>query len=229
MRSRQTYKKNFRLSIALLGLGLSFIIVFTLLELYVFLCIALTMVLEFIYLIFYYYSLKQIDNSKRVKYLKLSQAITYIFSSILFILVLTNIAIALFVTVQLIENRVISIPIAQNVLSRVGPSYYIFFIFNVFCAGLNIHYLNTKRKQAKDFVQQIQNPSFISAASEEVSYDSNEVRSKSQIEEICSICLDNYYKNKRQIVLPCQHKYHDSCIKEVLTYKRSCPLCRALA
>lgn len=49
----------------------------------------------------------------------------------------------------------------------------------------------------------------------------------SQKEGDCSICLQNYGK-KKVVKLPCQHMFHDKCIKIWLRdeHNNSCPLCR---
>ena len=41
----------------------------------------------------------------------------------------------------------------------------------------------------------------------------------------CCICLDN---NKEQTwsILPCGHKFHDSCISTWLLRQQKCPVCR---
>lgn len=41
----------------------------------------------------------------------------------------------------------------------------------------------------------------------------------------CSICLDSLSVSDTQI-LPCIHKFHESCITEWLKEKYSCPICR---
>ena len=43
----------------------------------------------------------------------------------------------------------------------------------------------------------------------------------------CMICLhelDNYDLNLKK--LPCGHKFHSKCVKEWLTHKNTCPICR---
>ena len=50
------------------------------------------------------------------------------------------------------------------------------------------------------------------------------------VDEQCSICLDKLDKdtdNTKYIILPCEHVFHDNCIKEHLKdYDYHCPICR---
>lgn len=49
----------------------------------------------------------------------------------------------------------------------------------------------------------------------------------SEYEQHCSICLNNYVRNQRLRVLPCEHVYHTKCIERWLTKMcTKCPLCR---
>ncbi|PWA52958.1 Zinc finger, RING/FYVE/PHD-type [Artemisia annua] len=50
--------------------------------------------------------------------------------------------------------------------------------------------------------------------------------SKKEGEEVCAICLKDFKLNEELSVLNCRHYYHGSCIKEWLTWKNQCPLCR---
>jgi len=43
--------------------------------------------------------------------------------------------------------------------------------------------------------------------------------------EECSICYQNY-KRKKAVKLPCDHIFHDECIKKWIDDKNTCPLCR---
>jgi hypothetical protein len=45
-------------------------------------------------------------------------------------------------------------------------------------------------------------------------------------ELMCSICYCNYNSNMDCQVLPCDHKFHSTCIKKWFTKKQNCPLCR---
>ena len=45
----------------------------------------------------------------------------------------------------------------------------------------------------------------------------------------CSICFEDYVENDVVVTLPCdtRHMFHESCIKEWLKQKDTCPLCKA--
>ncbi len=45
-------------------------------------------------------------------------------------------------------------------------------------------------------------------------------------ELVCSICYCNYNSNMDCQVLPCNHKFHSTCLKKWFTKKQNCPLCR---
>ncbi|GJU39624.1 zinc finger, RING/FYVE/PHD-type containing protein [Tanacetum coccineum] len=50
--------------------------------------------------------------------------------------------------------------------------------------------------------------------------------SKKEGEEVCAICLKDFKLREQLTELNCRHYYHGSCIKEWLTWKNQCPLCR---
>ena len=41
----------------------------------------------------------------------------------------------------------------------------------------------------------------------------------------CIICLGQYQIGQKLIILPCNHKYHEQCIKTWINQKNMCPLC----
>jgi hypothetical protein len=45
-------------------------------------------------------------------------------------------------------------------------------------------------------------------------------------DEICCICLDNYFKNKIVRKLICEHVFHIGCIEKWLSENSNCPMCR---
>ena len=43
----------------------------------------------------------------------------------------------------------------------------------------------------------------------------------------CTICLEKYKKKEKIIILPCEHNFHEKCIKEWFEKdNNSCPNCR---
>nr|XP_018681066.1 PREDICTED: E3 ubiquitin ligase BIG BROTHER-like isoform X1 [Musa acuminata subsp. malaccensis] len=51
-------------------------------------------------------------------------------------------------------------------------------------------------------------------------------RKKSQRER-CVICQKEYKRGDRQIILPCKHVYHSTCVTRWLGIKKVCPICLA--
>ncbi len=50
---------------------------------------------------------------------------------------------------------------------------------------------------------------------------------KKYLTETCSICINNYKKDERYILLKCKHFFHEECIKNWLTeYSYKCPMCQ---
>ena len=45
--------------------------------------------------------------------------------------------------------------------------------------------------------------------------------------ENCLICLNNFLKDEIITTLPCSHIFHCACIREWISFKKVCPLCRA--
>lgn len=49
----------------------------------------------------------------------------------------------------------------------------------------------------------------------------------SNVDNECSICIDNFSEGQEVIKLPCNHIFHINCIKSHLrNYNNKCPLCR---
>ena len=42
----------------------------------------------------------------------------------------------------------------------------------------------------------------------------------------CQICLENFRKGCKILVLPCEHAFCASCIRKWLFNHRTCPVCR---
>lgn len=47
-------------------------------------------------------------------------------------------------------------------------------------------------------------------------------------ENNCSICLDNYSPDKKEIMLDCNHKFHFDCLFMWTLKNNTCPYCRAV-
>ncbi|CAG9316393.1 unnamed protein product [Blepharisma stoltei] len=47
-----------------------------------------------------------------------------------------------------------------------------------------------------------------------------------QKEGLCSICLDEIKADVKCIVLPCEHNFHVKCLKDWVSVKGICPMCR---
>lgn len=45
-------------------------------------------------------------------------------------------------------------------------------------------------------------------------------------QDSCPICLVDYEHNDNGVVLPCQHGFHEQCIKEWTNNHPTCPICR---
>lgn len=66
-------------------------------------------------------------------------------------------------------------------------------------------------------------------------YHLKEYKKNKNLEEIiliedsinqCSICLENFLKKEKKIIVKCSHEFHKKCIKEWLNNNNTCPLCR---
>lgn len=42
----------------------------------------------------------------------------------------------------------------------------------------------------------------------------------------CSICLENFREEQEMIQLPCEHVFHENCIRRWLERNNNCPYCR---
>lgn len=50
---------------------------------------------------------------------------------------------------------------------------------------------------------------------------------KKPLKSDCAICLSRKSSSKNVAVLPCGHKYHETCLYEWLEEHPNCPMCRA--
>ena len=96
---------------------------------------------------------------------------------------------------------------------RIFDSYILFFIVctlfgSYFCRSF---YICTKQK-IKDYYNYYQKKETLKEKL--IIYD-----------DICSICLENL-KNKKCVILSCEHIYHKICIQKWLKKNDSCPNCR---
>jgi E3 ubiquitin-protein ligase RNF115/126 len=42
----------------------------------------------------------------------------------------------------------------------------------------------------------------------------------------CVICLNDFEKGHKAMILPCTHLFHSSCIKDWLKTQNTCPICK---
>lgn len=52
------------------------------------------------------------------------------------------------------------------------------------------------------------------------------LKAKSEEEQECLICLEEYKIADKLKVLPCLHRYHEHCIADWLSRSSSCPFCK---
>lgn len=71
-------------------------------------------------------------------------------------------------------------------------------------------------------------PALRRALPEPIVYDTVNVDETKTIDDStrCPICLNDYEEGETCGVLPCQHNFHDVCIRPWIDNKRTCPLCR---
>lgn len=55
---------------------------------------------------------------------------------------------------------------------------------------------------------------------------SKKVKSKSNLEEPCSVCFDEFKHGERYRELPCNHCFHKRCIDKWFAESVKCPMCR---
>ena len=50
---------------------------------------------------------------------------------------------------------------------------------------------------------------------------------KDDINESCSVCIENYALGEQSVTLPCSHRFHFECAKTwLLEHQSTCPICR---
>jgi len=107
-------------------------------------------------------------------------------------------------------NDAINIPI--NSLSNM---FMLMFTNNIF-SNMN----------EEDIISNI-NENIISTLNEEDIKSLNKYILQNNLEDKCSICLDDMKINQEVIELQCNHIYHSNCINEYLTnYNYKCPCCK---
>jgi len=83
-------------------------------------------------------------------------------------------------------------------------------------------------REALDESFNMEQPSDVKPATEEfVNSLSNVMLTNKEIQENCSVCLDNFKEELKGCKLPCGHIFHEDCIKEWLSkHNNRCPVCR---
>ena len=47
-------------------------------------------------------------------------------------------------------------------------------------------------------------------------------------DKTCTICLENLSSTKLTSIMPCNHTFHDECLKEYIKFNKKCPNCRKI-
>jgi len=63
--------------------------------------------------------------------------------------------------------------------------------------------------------------------SQELKVESKKYNIEKDEDNRCVICYEAYESEDMVTLLPCNHLYHTTCIKNWGTYKAECPTCRA--
>lgn len=79
--------------------------------------------------------------------------------------------------------------------------------------------LNAVIRQSEEEYKPPENP----ATTEEI--DKLEKETVANIQ--CGICMENTNGNETVLILPCEHKFHEECLKPWLRINKFCPICRA--
>lgn len=45
--------------------------------------------------------------------------------------------------------------------------------------------------------------------------------------EMCPICMEDFCVGTKLVITTCSHKFHETCLMEWLSLKRTCPCCRS--
>lgn len=56
-----------------------------------------------------------------------------------------------------------------------------------------------------------------------------DISKKSEDQEGCAICHQEYQADEIISTLLCKHSYHEACIEEWLSHKKECPICRSFS
>lgn len=56
--------------------------------------------------------------------------------------------------------------------------------------------------------------------------ETSEIEEERDSSDVCSICIESYQSREMTLTLPCNHKYHSTCILSWLENDLSCPMCR---
>ena len=149
---------------------------------------------------------------KNIKIIKFHHTNIYIFIVYIFII---------YIYIFIIEN-------INNLIFALSNIFMLMFINNIINHSKDIINYNENIISTHDEnIISTLNKDVITTLNEEDINNLNKYILKNNLEDKCSICLDDMKINQEVIELQCNHIYHSNCINEYLTnYNYKCPCCK---